>query len=121
MQKRDPNQLWRNRYHSQKRSAKRRGIAFQLTFDEWLAIWRASGHLAERGRTRGLYVMSRIADIGGYKVGNVMILSKERNSQDINMRRTREFRNTASFGRRKEKPLAYRRALTRRKVLYGRT
>jgi hypothetical protein len=44
-----------------------------LTFDQWLNVWAASGHLEERGRKRGQYVMARPGDLGAYEVGNIKI------------------------------------------------
>lgn len=48
-------------------------ILFKLKFREWLDIWIASGHFAERGRGKGKYCMSRYNDIGHYETGNVFI------------------------------------------------
>lgn len=45
----------------------------RLSFDEWLSIWKTSGHLHERGKGAGKYVMSRINDLGHYELGNVCI------------------------------------------------
>jgi len=47
----------------------------RLSFDEWLSIWEASGHLHERGLGVGKYVMSRTGDLGHYEIGNVCIKS----------------------------------------------
>lgn len=57
-------------------------IQFELTFDEWLSVWVDSGHLAERGNKRGKYCMSRVDDIGPYKVGNVFIQLTTNNTKD---------------------------------------
>jgi hypothetical protein len=54
-------------------NAERRGIAFELTFEQWFDIWTKSGHYSERGRKRGQYVMARFGDEGPYAVGNVEI------------------------------------------------
>ena len=70
----------REAYRMQRVNAARRGIAFELTFDEWLGVWQASGHLAERGgRKRGQYVMARPKDQGAYTLGNVQIVRMEDN------------------------------------------
>src|SRR5215472_6042820 len=55
----------------QRADAKRRGIAFSFTFEEWLAVWQQSGKWAERGHRKGQYVMARFGDIGPYAIGNV--------------------------------------------------
>lgn len=48
-------------------------IEMKLSFTQWLAIWVDSGHLNNRGRGKGKYVMSRINDLGHYELGNVFI------------------------------------------------
>ncbi len=60
------------RYMSQRNNANKRGIGWELTFREWLAVWQESGHFHERGRGQG-YCMTRIGDTGPYAVGNVEI------------------------------------------------
>lgn len=51
------------RFKQQRWRALARGIEWELTFDEWLSIWTASGHFAERGKRAGQYVMGRKGDI----------------------------------------------------------
>lgn len=58
-------------------------IEFKLTFEEWLRIWIDSGHLHERGRKKGQYVMSRKNDIGHYEVGNVFIQLCSENNRNV--------------------------------------
>jgi hypothetical protein len=72
----------RVKFASQKADAKRRGIPFLLTFNEWLGIWKASGRLRQRGHGRGYYVMARYGDRGGYEVGNVRIILFEENARE---------------------------------------
>lgn len=60
-------------YKAQKSNARTRGIAFFLTFEEWLAIWIESGKLDQRGRGAEKFCMCRNADVGPYEVGNVFI------------------------------------------------
>ena len=69
-------------FKSQKNNAKHRGIAWDLSLVEWADIWKRSGHLSERGQGKGRYVMSRIADQGGYSVGNVVIQTNSENSTE---------------------------------------
>ena len=71
-----------NKYLWQRGSAKRRGISFNLTFDEWYAIWQQSGKYDQRGKCKGQYVMSRYNDIGAYEVGNVFIQLHSDNIND---------------------------------------
>lgn len=76
----------------QANAAKRRGIEWRLSFDEWLAIWAASGQYENRGRGRGKYCMARHGDVGPYAVGNVEIIKHEQNASDCraNHKRTTE-------------------------------
>lgn len=50
-------------------------VTFDLTYEQWLSIWQASGKLHLRGCHKGCYVMSRKDDLGSYTVGNVYIQS----------------------------------------------
>lgn len=52
------------------------GRGFELTFEQWLSIWKKSGHLHERGRGRGKYVMARFGDRGPYAVGKSKSLAR---------------------------------------------
>jgi len=69
-------------YGSQRRNAQTRAIPWLITFPEWMAIWRDSGHLDDRGRGRDLYCMARYHDKGGYEVGNVYIATIAQNVRD---------------------------------------
>jgi hypothetical protein len=55
---------------------------FELSFKEWWDIWEKSGHWDERGKCKGQYVMSRVDDMGPYKVGNVFIQTNTQNIKD---------------------------------------
>jgi transposase-like protein len=82
-------------YCRQKNSARHRGIEWDITFAQWLAVWRQSGRLELRGRGKGHYVMSRIKDDGGYRMGNVHIqLSTVNNSEGIKKCRSHKAANT---------------------------
>ena len=72
----------REPYQQQKRNAKRRGIPFLLTFNEWIAIWETSGKLDYRGRKSGQYVMARPGDTGAYEQGNVKIITHIENTSE---------------------------------------
>jgi hypothetical protein len=64
----------RGRYSQHKWNAKARGVPFELTFEQWLDVWKSSGHFDERGnKTAEGYVMARNEDKGPYAVGNVSI------------------------------------------------
>ena len=47
-------------YTTQRLAARRRGIGWELTFEQWLRLWRASGRLADRGVGAGRYCMALI-------------------------------------------------------------
>ncbi len=64
----------RDHYGDHKSNARKKGVQFKLSFEQWLRIWVESGHLEERGRHRGQYVMGRFGDKGAYEIGNVKIL-----------------------------------------------
>lgn len=86
-----------DRYNDQKDNAKRRGIPFLLTFEQWLQIWKDSGHLDQRGRKRDEYCMARYGDIGAYEVGNVhIILSSQNMSETVPYIRTEEWKQDLS-------------------------
>lgn len=72
----------RRLYSDQKRHARARNIAWELTFDEWLSIWQASGKLAERGAGKDQFVMARMGDVGPYSVENVYICTASQNHKD---------------------------------------
>jgi len=69
-------------FRQQRTSAHNRGISWELTFPEWVEVWQASGHINERGRGKGKYVMGRINDSGPYAKGNVKILLFESNASE---------------------------------------
>jgi len=78
------------KYWAQKAAAKRRGIIFELTFEEWLEIWEASGHFEERGRGANQYQMARHNDLGPYAIGNVMIITASQNATEVKGRKGRK-------------------------------
>lgn len=98
---------YKKAYTKQKSNAKRRGVEFELSFSEWLAIWLWSGKLDERGRGEGKYCMARVGDTGPYSICNVYITLNTKNVSDGNVGRadsaeTRAKRSAALAGRPKE-------------------
>jgi hypothetical protein len=59
----------KSQYHIQKRGAKRRGIEWQLTFEEWIDWWGNDIH--KRGAGFDKLQMQRVADKGPYALGNI--------------------------------------------------
>jgi len=81
----------RRAYLSQFCSARRRGIPFLLSFDEWYVIWQQSGHWLERGRKLGQYCMARYFDGGPYSKDNVKIILHRSNIIEGNLGRKHIF------------------------------
>lgn len=89
-------------------------IKVKLTFEEWLAIWVASGKLHLRGRGGGKFCMGRHDDLGDYEVGNVSILPWEQNSREAKLNRPvqQSTRDTMSAQRKGvSKPAEHRAAI----------
>lgn len=68
-------------YRYQERTARDRGVEFNLKLIDWWGIWQGSGHWHQRGRGPG-YCMCRIGDVGPYAVGNVYIATGSQNIKD---------------------------------------
>lgn len=78
---RTPEQEARRAFQYQRKSADRRGIGWQLSFEQWWRIWSESGKWEVRGKTKGCYVMARPGDKGPYAVGNVYITTHSDNAK----------------------------------------
>lgn len=61
-----------HRYSEQRKNAIVRRIGWEITFPQWLKIWKDSGKFELRGRGQG-YCMTRIGDTGPYHPDNVEI------------------------------------------------
>jgi len=70
----------RAKYNVHKAGANARGIAFDLTFEEWTSIW--GQRIKERGHHVGQLGMLRTRDEGGYTVGNVRLGTPRENLQE---------------------------------------
>ena len=73
------------KWQAHKYNAKRRGIPFRLTFEQWFDIWQGSGCIHLMGKGAGRYVMARHGDLGAYEIGNVAIIT---NIENISVPRT---------------------------------
>lgn len=71
-----------NRYQSQRGKARKRGISWEISLAEWIAVWADSGKRELRGRGKGRYCMARHGDCGPYRVGNVSIILASENSRE---------------------------------------
>lgn len=67
----------RHKYAQHKSGAKKRGIEFKLTFEEWMGVW--GDKLDQRGVRSWQLGMCRIGDKGAYEVGNVYLGTPARN------------------------------------------
>jgi hypothetical protein len=77
------NKKLKQAYRNQKSNAKRRGIAWEFTYDTWLEKWEESGKLALRGSTdEKPYVMCRLGDVGPYSYENTRIDTMANNSKE---------------------------------------
>jgi hypothetical protein len=70
----------RQKYAQQRANAAKRGIEFDLTFDEWREIW--GGNFHRRGTGAAQLGMLRTRDEGGYSVGNVRLGTPKENQQE---------------------------------------
>ena len=72
------------KFMQQRRQAKQREVAWELTYEEWWAIWQESGKWEQRGRKAGCFAMCRKGDVGPYRAGNVFIGTHANNVRDAN-------------------------------------
>jgi hypothetical protein len=68
----------KGRFVAHKKNARRRGVEFDMSFDEWWTIWESHWD----GRGMGKLVMCRTCDEGAYEVGNVRIDSQSNNAKE---------------------------------------
>lgn len=66
------------KYCNQRHEAKRRGIEFLLTFEEWLTWW--GDDLPMRGRSSSSLVMARHGDKGPYALWNIKKITTRANA-----------------------------------------
>lgn len=70
------NQPHVEKYWAQKQNAKRRGIAFEFTYTEWINWW--GDDITLRGKSKDSLVMARNGDVGPYSPNNVVkMLNKD--------------------------------------------
>lgn len=74
------------RFLQQRANARYRDIDWRLSFDQWREWWLATGHVDERGRLRGQWVMARPGDCGAYEIGNIKCMRAEDNVIERNVR-----------------------------------
>jgi hypothetical protein len=67
-------------YAIHKCSAKKRGVEFVLTFEEWRDWW--GDDFANRGKAKGKLVMARHGDEGPYALGNIKKITCSENLRE---------------------------------------
>ncbi len=60
-------------YENSKRNAMNRGIEWTLSYEQWWALWEASGHWDDYGCRQGGFVLARIDTTKGFHLDNVVI------------------------------------------------
>ena len=73
------------RFQEQRAAADRRGVAWELTPDEWWAWWCQDNRWEHRGRRKDGLVMSRHGDKGPYRLDNIYCSTLSRNMQETGM------------------------------------
>lgn len=69
---------YRIAYNTQKSNAARRGIVFNLTFQQWCEFW--GEDIGRRGNGPNDLQMQRFADTGPYELGNIRKGTPKQNS-----------------------------------------
>lgn len=91
----------RHAFYQQRSGAKRRGIEWLLTFDEWLAWW--GDDLSKRGGGHDKLQMQRFGDSGPYALGNIKKGYPADNSKTVRI--VRQNKRTAALGKAREAAL----------------
>jgi hypothetical protein len=71
---------YKHKYGVQKFGAKKRGLDFHFTYEEWLDWW--GEDIENRGRGKGQLVMARYGDVGPYHPDNVFKNTAEQNVRE---------------------------------------
>jgi hypothetical protein len=87
------------KYQTQKSKAFKRGIEWQITFEEWCQIWSSSGKWEFRGKGAGRYCMARRLDEGPYSKANVYITTNDGNTRDFHSWNQSEYTGRGEGGR----------------------
>jgi hypothetical protein len=79
---------YRLAFNTQRHNAKRRGIGWELTFEQWLAWW--GEDIERRGSGECDLQMQRVADAGPYALGNIKKGTPKQNSATASIVRQNE-------------------------------
>lgn len=70
------------RFVTQRKNAKHRGIEWNFTYKQWIDWWAETGNIDNRGRGKELFCMSRLNDTGPYSPENVVCKTICENSRE---------------------------------------
>lgn len=72
---------WRTKWQCLKDNAKRKGVSFALSFDEYISLAQEAGvnHPDMIGKGVDKYQMGRLGDSGGYELGNCRFITMRQN------------------------------------------
>jgi len=83
----------KNAFANLRGNAKRRGLEFALTLDDFRAFSDATGYLVGRGTSKFSLSIDRIDARLGYRLDNIRVLTLSENSTKGNQERKHVFRN----------------------------
>jgi hypothetical protein len=78
------NRLMKKAYIQQKGDAKKRGIEFKITFEEWSNWW--GKDFQNRGVGSNKLVMARFGDVGPYELSNIKKITFGDNSRECRIK-----------------------------------
>ena len=70
-------------YRQQEFRARKRGIAWEFSFEAWCEWWLETGRWYARGRRGDDYVMARIGEAGPYSPSNCICITQRQNLLDV--------------------------------------
>ena len=85
----------RHAFLMQRSRAKRRGIGWDLSYEDWCFLWKDKWH--QRGNCSGQYCMARIGDVGPYSLLNVIIKTVNENSSEAGLRFSKTILSPGKF------------------------
>lgn len=79
-------------------NCKRRGIEFELSFEQFETFAQATRYIAGKGRSKDSYTIDRIDNTKGYVIGNIRVISKSENSKKGTKRLIYDWRQDPETG-----------------------
>ena len=87
----------KSKYYKQKSMAGKRGIEWNLTFDQWNDWW--GDDYYNRGITNGKLVMARHGDVGAYELSNIKKITCNENTREAHTRKQHPYKANPHLGR----------------------